>query len=366
MANTWGRALTLTLWGESHGAAVGAVLDGLPAGIPLDEEAIAEAMAQRQGIAALSTPRREADHVTWLSGCYQGRTTGTPLCLCIENRAVQSAAYDTVRDIPRPGHADYVAQVRYGDAADLRGGGHFSGRLTAPLVAAGAVVRQVLGQRGIHLATHILRCAGIADRPFDPLHPEADITALGDGRPFPVLDEAQGRQMQQAIAAAHAARDSVGGVLECAVSGMPAGVGEPFFDTAEGVLAQALFAIPAVKGVTFGDRAPLSEMRGSAANDAFAWQDGRVVTRTNHAGGILGGMTNGMPLLFQVVVKPTPSIALPQVSVDLSQHTGAVCCTEGRHDPAIVHRAAPVVTAVAALALGDLLTQRYGNGYFAP
>ena len=361
MKNTIGNAVTLTLFGESHGAATGVVLDGLYPGIPVDRTAIERQLDLRRPFGAISTARREPDAFEILSGVYEGKTTGTPLCISIPNTQTRSADYDALRTVARPGHADYTGYVKYHGFADPRGGGHFSGRLTAPIVAAGAILLTMLREKGIDLGTHIARCAGIADRGFaDPAH---ELPLLNEKR-FAVLDDAAGEAMQAAILAAAADGDSVGGVLETVVTGVPAGVGEPWFDSVESVLSRALFAIPAVKGVEFGDGFAVSELRGSAANDPMTVDAGRVVTLTNRNGGINGGITNGMPILFRTAVKPTPSIFKSQDTVDFVKNEPRVLSLSGRHDPAIVHRARVVVDSMTALVLVDLLTGRYGTDWW--
>lgn len=366
MKNTLGQSVSVTLFGESHGAAIGAVLDGMAPGVPVDPAFLAAKMRQRQASGGLSTPRQEPDEVKIVSGVFEGKTTGTPVCFLIENTNTKSGDYDTLKRLMRPGHADYTALCKYHGFQDHRGGGHFSGRITAGLVAAGAVAQTALRAKGIRVATHIAACAGIEDRAFDPVCPAAADMDRLDAALFPVLDEAAGEQMQQAILAAREEGDSVGGVLETAVTGLPAGVGEPWFDTVESVLAHGLFAVPAVKGVSFGDGFDLANKRGSQANDPFRMQDGRVVTVTNCGGGIGGGITNGMPLILRCAVKPTPSISLPQDTVDVIAGEDAELSVKGRHDPAIVHRARAVVDAVVALTLCDLLAQRFGTDYLAP
>ena len=361
MKNTIGNAVTLTLFGESHGAATGVVLDGLYPGIPVDRTAIERQLDLRRPCGAISTARREPDAFEILSGVYEGKTTGTPLCISIPNTQTRSADYDALRTVARPGHADYTGYVKYHGFADPRGGGHFSGRLTAPIVAAGAILLTMLREKGIDLGTHIARCAGIADRGFaDPAH---ELPLLNEKR-FAVLDDAAGEAMQAAILAAAADGDSVGGVLETVVTGVPAGVGEPWFDSVESVLSRALFAIPAVKGVEFGDGFAVSELRGSAANDPMTVDAGRVVTLTNRNGGINGGITNGMPILFRTAVKPTPSIFKSQDTVDFVKNEPRVLSLSGRHDPAIVHRARVVIDSMTALVLVDLLTGRYGTDWW--
>jgi chorismate synthase len=353
MNNTFGNHITLTLFGESHGPEIGCVVDGLTPGLPVDEEKIARALARRRPSGAISTARVEPDPFRIVSGVYQGRTTGTPLCILIPNTRAESKDYVNLENTPRPGHADYTGRVRYSGFADPRGGGHFSGRLTAPLAAAGAIFREALAARGIRIGTHLARCAGVPDRPFGDLG--ADLDLLEEAS-FPVLDPERGEAMQAAVLAAAEAGDSVGGVLETAVLGLPAGLGDPWFDTVEGLLSHALFSIPAVKAVEFGDGFALAEMTGGVANDPFRFEEGRVVTASNHCGGVQGGITNGMPLLFRTAVKPTPSVALPQRTVDLAAGTETEISVGGRHDPCIAHRAAAVQDAVTAFVLLDLLS----------
>ena len=360
MKNTFGSSVCVTLFGESHGAQTGAVLDGLAPGIPVDEERIRRRLALRRPAGRISTARREPDAFEIVSGVFEGRTTGTPLTILIPNEDTRSGDYR--RGMLRPGHADYTAHVKYHGFEDYRGGGHFSGRITAALTAAGAVAAGALAGRGIRIGTHVARCAGIADAPFTD--PEKQIDEL-NRMPFAVLDAAKGEAMRAAIEKAAEAGDSVGGVLETVVTGMPAGVGEPWFDTLEGMLAHALFSIPAVKGVEFGGGFALAEMRGSEANDAFVLREGRTETRTNHNGGINGGISNGMPILIRCAVKPTPSIALPQDTVDAEVTREETLTLTGRHDPAIVHRARAVADSVTALTLCDALALRFGTDWVA-
>ena len=360
MKNTFGTNVLTTVFGESHGAAVGGVLDGLAPGIPVDRETIERKLALRRPQGAISTARVEGDKFEIVSGVFDGKTTGTPLCVLIPNENTRSGDYDAVRDLARPGHADYTGFVKYHGFADYRGGGHFSGRVTAALVALGAVAGSALENRGIRIGTHISRLRGIPDRPFADL--DADITALSD-RPFPVLDGAAAEKMQAAILAAKTDGDSVGGVLETVVTGLPAGVGEPWFDSLEGLLSHGLFSIPGVKGVEFGDGFALSDLLGSEANDAFVPANGTVATATNRNGGINGGISNGMPLLFRCAVKPTPSISLPQKTVNLHTGEASDIAIPGRHDPAIVHRARAVVDAVTSLVLCDALATRFGTDW---
>lgn len=361
MKNTFGQSLAITLFGESHGECVGAVLDGLAPGIPVDEAFIAHQLTLRRPAGnGISTARQEPDPVRIVSGVLNGTTTGAPLCILIPNLEVQTADYEKGR--LRPGHADYTAACKYHGFQDWRGGGHFSGRVTAPLVAAGAIVLSALRRRGIWIGTHISMLAGIHDRAFDDL-PQA-LYQLADSA-FPVLDAHAADEMRAAIRSAAVAQDSVGGILETAVTGIPAGVGEPWFDSVEGLLSHALFSIPAVKGVEFGDGFALAAMRGSAANDGMRLSDGQIRHTSNHNGGICGGITNGELLLFRCAIKPTPSVAIQQDSVDLQRGENVKLSICGRHDPAIVHRARVVVDSVTALVLADLLVSRYGTDWLA-
>ena len=358
MRNTFGQNLTLTLFGESHGPAVGAVLDGLSPGIPVSEEEIASRLAKRRPDGAAGTARREADRFQIVSGVFSGRTTGTPLCILIPNEDVSSSDYESWRGLARPGHADYSAFCKYHGFEDYRGGGHFSGRLTAALVAAGGILIPALSARGIRIGSHILRCAGIQDRSFSD--PGSDFDALEEA-PFPVLDPSAAERIRAAVEAAGAEGDSVGGVSETAVTGVPAGIGEPWFDTLEGVLAHALFSSPAVKGVSFGDAASMTDAKGSEWNDLFRAEGTDIVTETNHNGGINGGISNGMPLRFSCIVKPTPSVAVPQKTVDFRDGSEAVLQIRGRHDPSVLPRAIPVLNSVTALVLADFLIGRFGT-----
>ena len=368
MKNTFGSSLSLTIFGESHGCAIGAVLDGMAAGVPVEEEFLARCMDQRRARGdGLSTPRVEADRIRFLSGVVDGHTTGTAIALMIENQNTRSGDYAKTADLLRPGHADYTAYAKYHGFQDARGGGHFSGRVTAALVAGGAVVLAALQRAGIDIATHIARCAGISDTPFaldDPAALSAQVqTLVAKEEGFAVLDAAAEEPMKAAIRSAGAEGDSVGGVLETAILGLPAGVGEPYFDSVESLLAHLAFSIPAVKGIEFGTGFGFADLRGSGANDPFRMKDGHIVTATNHNAGINGGIANGMPVVFRTAVKPTPSIYKQQDTVDYISKKDAQLSIQGRHDPCIVPRAAIVQTCAAALAVGDLLTARYGEGW---
>ncbi len=356
MASYLGEHIHVSVFGQSHSPAIGVVVDGLPAGERVDMEELGRFLKRRApGQNATSTPRKEADLPQFLSGLVDDVTCGAPLAALIENTNTRSQDYAQLRDKPRPGHADFTAQVKYGGFQDVAGGGHFSGRLTAPLCIAGGICLQILKRRGIEVAAHIASIAGEADRPFDPMGESVETLDALKRAPFPVMDEKAGERMRKAILQAKEEGDSVGGIVECLVTGVPAGLGEPMFGGMENRLAAALFGIPAVKGVEFGAGFGVATMRGSENNDPFTVKDGKVVTETNHAGGILGGITNGMPLVFRLAVKPTPSIAKQQQTVSLSKKQVEELVVTGRHDPCIVPRAVPVVEAVTALILTDLL-----------
>ncbi len=361
MKNTFGESVAVTLFGESHGEAIGAVLDGIAPGIPVDEDAISAMLARRRPAGKIGTARRESDDFRIVSGVFAGKTTGAPLCVLIPNEDKKSSAYETWRGLARPGHADLTAFQKYHGFEDYRGGGHFSGRLTAPLVTLGAVALCALAEKGIALGTHIARLENVKDREWGDF--SADFAALKTAD-FPMLDGGAANAAREAILAAAAEGDSVGGVLESAVLGMPAGVGEPFFDSVESRLSHALFSIPAVKGVEFGDGFALAAMRGSKANDPWRMENGVPVSKTNRNGGVNGGISNGMPITFRTAVKPTPSIFKEQETVDFLHGKDATLSLAGRHDPAIVHRAAVVVDAMTALTLLDLLSLRFGTDFF--
>ena len=346
--------MNYTIFGESHGPAIGVTLTGVPAGLELDWAAIEKDMARRApGKSPLATARKEADQVQVLSGVFEGKTTGSPLCAMIPNTDTRSADYTKTRDLARPGHADYPAHVRYQGFNDYRGGGHFSGRLTAPLVFAGAIAKQILAQRGITVGAHISSIYGVNDEAledWDTLKGVAD-------KDFPVLNDEKGQEMQEAILEAKVEQDSVGGSIECGVFGLPAGYGSPDFgENAEGIFSQYLFAVPAVKAVAFGAGTAFSLMRGSEANDPlYVDEHGNVGAEQNCAGGINGGITNGMPLVFEVTMRPTPSIARTQFTIDMNRMEHAELELQGRHDPCVVPRAVPVIEAAAALAACQLL-----------
>lgn len=357
MSSEFGTLIKINVFGQSHGKAIGVVIDGLPAGETVDTEELQAFLNRRRGGGSpLSTARKEGDVPVFLSGLENGRTCGAPLCAVIENADQHSSDYAGLTDTPRPGHADFTAAVKWGGAADMRGGGHFSGRLTAPLCIAGGIAKQILSRRGIHVGAHLSSVGTEQDDVF-PLHPTADLFDTVAAKAFPVLSDEAGARMQEAILAARSEGDSLGGIVECAAIGLPAGLGDPMFDGMESRLAAALFGIPAVKGVEFGAGFDAARSRGSENNDAFTVDRGAVVTETNHAGGILGGITTGMPLTLRAAFKPTPSIAKPQQTVSLSAMENTQLQIRGRHDPCIAHRAVPVVEAVTAAVLLDLLLE---------
>lgn len=358
MKNTFGNSFSVTLFGESHGQAIGAVLDGVKPGVELNLEKISELLRLRKGASAFSTKRNEKDEFKIVSGFFEGKTTGTPLCIIIENTDTKSADYSKMKTVARPSHADYTAFLKYHGFEDYRGGGHFSGRITAALTAAGAVAMQILESCSVKIGTHILSCKDISDRRFENF--EEDFSRLSS-LSIPVLDESARVRIEEAIAKARNEGDSVGGILETAVTGFPAAVGEPWFDTVEGEIAHILFSVPAVKGVSFGAGFDFGKMTGSAANDPFRLSDGNVITETNNNGGVNGGITNGMPIIINCAVKPTPSIYKTQKTIDFEKNKETELLIEGRHDPAIIHKASVVATAATAIALLDLLSQRFGT-----
>lgn len=362
MKNTLGHSVSLTLFGESHGENIGVVLDGMAPGIEVDMEDILAQVELRKPYGRISTQRKETDFPRIVSGVFEGKTTGTPICILMENGNTKSKDYSKTKDLARPGHADYTGFEKYHGFGDYRGGGHFSGRLTAPVVAAGAIARGALEKKNIWIGTHILQCGQIRDREFSDL--DKDIRSLRNRR-FPVLDGQAEREMTAYMEAAANEGDSVGGILQTAVSGIGPGVGEPWFDSVESVLSHGLFGIPAIKGVEFGLGFRFSEKKGSEANDAFRMQEGEIVTKSNNNGGINGGITNGMPIVFQCVVKPTPSIYKKQETVNFVEKTDEILQIAGRHDPAIIHRARIVVDAMTAIMLCDMLAQRFGTDWLA-
>ena len=360
MKNTFGTSVAVTIVGESHGEYIGAVIDGLAPGLDVNEEYINHMLFLRRPDGKISTPRKEKDEFKIVSGVINGKTTGTPITILIPNENVKSGDYSGMRTVARPSHADYTAECKYHGFQDSRGGGHFSGRITAALVAAGAICKYALEQKGIYIGTHVKKCAGIEDREFDNLL--TDIECLNQ-KTFAVLDEPRIEEMTNSIIEAASNGDSVGGVLETAICNMPEGVGEPWFDSVESMLSHMMFSIPAVKGIEFGAGFKIADMKGSEANDAIRLEKDKVVTTTNNNGGINGGITNGMPIIFRTAIKPTPTIFKPQNTVDFKTMTETVIQPKGRHDPAIVHRARVVQDAAAAIVLCDALSLRFGTDW---
>ena len=357
MSSNFGEKVKITIFGQSHSEAIGVVIDGLPVGEAIDMEQVQQFMERRApGRNAYSTPRKEGDVPRVVSGLFEGKTCGAPICAIIENTNTRSKDYNKLKDLPRPGHADFTAWVKYDGYNDHRGGGHFSGRLTAPLCFAGAVCKQILERKGIHVGAHILSIKGVKDASFDAVSVDANTLKTVAAKSFPVQEDAAGEAMQAAIAAAKEQGDSVGGIIECAVTGLPVGVGEPMFDGLESRLAAAVFAIPAVKGVEFGAGFGVADLFGSENNDDFIYNaDGTVETKTNNHGGSLGGISSGMPLVFRAAFKPTPSISREQDTISISKRENDKLAVVGRHDPCIVPRAVPCVEAAAAVAIMDLL-----------
>ncbi len=375
MSSSFGNNIKLTIFGQSHSKGIGMTLEGIPAGKKIDFDRLYSFMERRApGRNAYSTPRKEADKPEFLSGVVGDTTCGTPITAVIYNTNTRSQDYDILKDIPRPGHADYTGFVRYGESRDYTGGGHFSGRLTAPMCIAGGIVLQLLAEKGIFVSTRIASIGGVRDegnlteyclRGYKSGSAEglrdngnADTEMFrnpGAEGDFPTISDEQGRKMQAVIAEKKAEGDSVGGVIECAIFGVPAGVGDPMFDGIENRLAQIIFGIPAVKGLEFGNGFEAAEITGSQNNDPFYLENGQVKTGTNNCGGILGGISDGMPITFRVAFKPTPSIAKEQDSVNLTTMEETKLVVPGRHDPCIVPRAVPVVEAAAALAIYDFL-----------
>ncbi len=353
MSSTYGENLKLSIFGQSHGPAIGMTLDGIPAGLPVDLDALQIFLNRRApGQNDWSTPRREEDRPEFLAGLVDGYTCGAPIAAVIHNKNTRSGDYANLKDCPRPGHADYTAQVKYGGFQDASGGGHFSGRLTAPLCIAGGLCKQWLEEMGIAIDARIVCIGGVCDDTrWDPAHPTLDRIP----QDFPVLSPEAGQRMRDKIAQVRASGDSVGGIIECCITGLPAGLGEPMFGGVESRIAQIVYGIPAVKSLDFGVGYSAGYLLGSQCNDAFTILDGQIRTQTNRSGGILGGITNGMPVIFQAAIKPTPSIGKPQQSVSLRGQSIQELVIKGRHDPCIVPRAVPVIEAAAAIALYDLV-----------
>lgn len=361
MKNTFGNALKVTLFGESHGDAIGVVIDGFTPGIEIDYDYIDRQLNRRRSKALICTRRVEKDEYKIISGIFEGHTTGTPLCIVIPNKDTNSSDYQLFGSIARPGHADYTANCKYHGFQDYRGGGHFSGRITVALVAAGAIIQSALEQKGILIGTHISYCAGIRDRAFSDY--EKDILELHAAQ-FSILDDIAKKDMLDKMYEIRGNNDSVGGIMETAIVGLPAGVGEPWFDSLEGMLSHAIFSIPAVKGIEFGAGFSSAEMRGSTMNDEFYVNGDEIRTRSNNNGGINGGISNGMPIVFRSVVKPTSSISRKQKTVNFIEKENTEIEITGRHDASIIPRACVVAEAMAAIVVADALMMRFGTDYF--
>ena len=358
MSSTFGQHLTLSIFGQSHGEAIGVTLDGFPAGMPIDMDRLHGEMARRApGQSALTTARKEADAPEFLSGVLNGRTTGQPICILIRNTHQRSRDYGDGVDLLRPGHADYTGHVRYFGFEDWRGGGSFSGRLTAPVVAAGVLCSQWLEKQGVKIACHIQQLGEVKDASFLQAEPNADYSYMKKMH-LPVLTAGLDAAMEEEALAARDDGDSVGGVIECMITGLPAGLGAPFFDSVESQISHLMFSVPAVKGVEFGEGFGFAAMRGSQANDPFRMAEGRIATDTNHSGGVNGGITNGMPVIFRCAIRPTPSIAQRQQTISLKTGENAELEIHGRHDPCILPRAVPVIEAMTAIAILDLWKER--------
>ena len=356
MSSEFGKNIKLSIFGESHGEAIGCVIDGLPSGVRLDMDKIYLDMSRRApGKDETATPRLEKDIPHILSGVLDSVTTGAPLAMIIENTNTKSGDYSNLLTVPRPSHSDYPAYVKYGGNNDIRGGGHFSGRLTAPLVFAGAVAKQILGEKGITIGAHIAQIGSARDEMLDKNNISADLLNQLTSKSFSVISKDAEENMRAVVEKARMSLDSVGGAVECAVVGLPVGIGSNMFSTVESHLSSILFGIPAVKGVQFGAGFDFAEMTGSQANDGYRIKDGAVSLVSNNNGGVLGGMTTGAPLVLSVVIKPTPSISQPQQSVNLQTMTDETLVIHGRHDPCIVPRAVPVVEAAVALGILDLM-----------
>lgn len=356
MSGMWGSKIKLSIFGESHGNAIGITIDGLPAGFSIDMDKIMMEMARRApGKSSLSTPRKESDIPEILSGYFEGKTTGAPLCAIIRNSNTKSKDYSKLKDVMRPGHADYTGAVRYKGFNDYRGGGHFSGRITAPLVFAGAICKQILEVKGIIVSAHINSIGKIKDCSFLESDISDELLNSFKEKELPLINTKLEDEMRQEILSARSSGESIGGTIECAILGVSPGIGDPFFDSVESTLAHLMFSVPAVKGIEFGKGFDISKMRGSEANDEYYLENGNIKTKTNNNGGILGGITNGMPIIFNVAIKPTASIFKEQNTVNIVTMEETTLCIEGRHDPCIVQRALPVIEAVAAIGITELM-----------
>ncbi|WP_195970967.1 chorismate synthase [Clostridium thermobutyricum] len=358
MSGIWGRNLKVSIFGESHGTGIGITIDGLPSGFEIDLDKVNFEMGRRApGKSPLSTARKEGDNVEILSGFFEGKTTGTPLCGIIRNKDNRSRDYGKLRDLMRPGHADYTGNVRYNGFNDYRGGGHFSGRITAPIVFAGAICKQILEKEGIKITSHVKSIGKVEDINFNSLEIEEEIMNNLLNMELPVLDKSVEEKMREEILNAKSEGDSVGGIIECAITGIKAGVGSPFFYSIESVISHLLFSVPAVKGVEFGEGFNITKLRGSEANDSMYYDGDQVKTRTNNNGGVIGGISNGMPIIFRAGIKPTASIIKKQETINIKTKENEELVIEGRHDPCIVQRAIPVIECIAAIGILDLMKE---------
>lgn len=356
MASIFGKNIQVSIFGQSHSSAIGVTLDGIPAGFKIDMDQLSSFLARRApGNSEFATPRKEADTPEFICGVVNGITCGAPITILIRNTNLRPGDYKNISDVPRPGHADYTAHVKYGGYEDPTGGGHFSGRLTAPLCAAGNICMQLLEKQDVSIGAHIRKIGGVEDIPFDPCNVrKSDFTQIQKNI-LPVLDGNAAEKMAETIINQKLTGDSIGGIIECAIIGLPVGVGDPIFDGLENRISSCVFGVPAVKGIEFGSGFAAAEMKGSENNDAFYVSDGHINTKTNHHGGILGGISSGMPVIFRTAFKPTPSIAIAQDSVKMSACENTKLCVEGRHDPCILPRAVPCIEAAAAIAVYDMM-----------
>lgn len=356
MSGMWGNKLKVSIFGESHGTGIGITIDGLPSGAEINMDEVLKEMDRRApGKSRLSTARKESDTPEIMSGFFEGRTTGTPLCAVIRNSDMHSKDYGKLKDLMRPGHADYPGSIKYSGFNDYRGGGHFSGRITAPLVFAGAICKQILEAKGVNIGAHVKSIGKVQDKGFDTVELNKELLVELKNNELPLLLVEKEDEMRNTILEAKKEGDSVGGTIECTVLGINPGVGNPFFDSVESTLAHLMFSVPAVKGIEFGKGFLMSELRGSQCNDEYYYDGEKVKTYTNNNGGITGGITNGMPILFKVGIKPTPSISKKQRTIDISEKKNSELIVEGRHDPCIVQRAVPVIEAVTAIGILDLV-----------
>ncbi len=354
MSFSFGNKIKISLFGQSHSSMMGCVIDGLPSGFKIDTDKLSAFMARRApGNDEFSTPRKEADEVKFVSGLVDGVTCGAPVCAIIENTNTRSKDYDNLKDIPRPGHSDFAAWAKFGASRDASGGGQFSGRLTATMCIAGGILTQLYEKQGIYIGAHIASVGHIKDTGFDSVN--VNKNDFVGYKPFPVIDDTKGEEMKELIRTVRAEGDSIGGTIECAVCGLAPGLGDTLYDSIESRISQAVFAVPAVKGIEFGNGFESAKLRGSENNDAFCIKNGQIVTKTNNHGGILGGISSGMPIIFSTAIKPTPSISKEQESVSLSKQENTILSVKGRHDPCIVKRAAVCIEAAAAIALADIL-----------